>query len=219
MRVIDLTLPIHSGMMTFPTHWHPMVEINILGRHGIEGRETRKLVLGTHTGTHMDAPLHFIEGGSAIDEAPLELFIGPATVVNLHPCAPLQKIEVEDLRKQLGDRVPPRLILRTDWSERFGRMEYYTHSPYLSERAAEWLVQGGVRLIAMDIASPDNPADSRGTAKDSPNHKAILGAGVYMVEYLCNLKALTRSEVELIVLPLKVKGGDGAPARCIAVER
>ncbi|MFZ1931595.1 MAG: hypothetical protein WAU50_20805, partial [Candidatus Sulfotelmatobacter sp.] len=64
-----------------------------------------------------------------------------------------------------------------------------------------------------------NPAHSRGTAKDSPNHKVLLGAGVVLVEYLANLKALSASEVELIVMPLKLKGCDGAPARCAAIER
>jgi len=76
-----------------------------------------------------------------------------------------------------------------------------------------------VRLIAMDTPSPDNPAHSRGTSKDSPNHKVLLGAGVVLVEYLANLKSLTASEVELIVMPLKLKGCDGSPARCVAIER
>ncbi len=76
-----------------------------------------------------------------------------------------------------------------------------------------------MRLIAMDTPSPDNPAHSRGAAKDSPNHKVLLGAGVVLVEYLANLKAVTALEVDLIVMPLKLKGCDGSPARCVAIER
>jgi arylformamidase len=98
-------------------------------------------------------------------------------------------------------------------------LKFYNEYPFLSENAARWLVDSGVRLIAMDTPSPDNPAHSRGTVKDSPNHKVLLGAGVVLVEYLANLKALTASEVELIVMPLKLKGCDGAPARCAAIER
>ena len=98
-------------------------------------------------------------------------------------------------------------------------MKFYDAYPFLAENAAKWLVDKGVRLIAMDTPSPDNPAHSRGTPKDSPNHKVLLGAGVVLVEYLANLKALTASEVELIVMPLKLKGCDGAPARCAAIER
>lgn len=205
--------------MTFPTHWHPVVEIGILGRHGVEGRETRKITLGTHTGTHTDAPLHFIPNGRGIDEVPLDVLVGPATLLNFTPCQPLQEIDVPHLKAKLGGAVPQRIILRTDWSDYFGQMSYYNQYPYFSENAASWMVENGVRLIAMDVPSPDNPAHSRASGKDSPNHKVLLGAGVVLVEYVTNLRALSRPEVELVVLPLKIKGGDGSPARCIAIER
>ncbi len=205
--------------MTFPTHWHPVVEITILGRHGVEGRETRKLVFGTHIGTHADAPRHFIPNGGTIDEVPLETLIGPATVVDFTDCRPLQEIGVADLKNRLGAKAPVRLILRTGWSEYFGNLKFYNEYPFLSENAAHWLVEQGVRLIAMDTPSPDNPSHSRGTLKDSPNHKVLLGAGVVLVEYVANLKALTSREVELLVMPLKLKGCDGSPVRCVAIER
>ena len=205
--------------MTFPTHWHPVVEITILGRHGIEGRETRKVVLGTHIGTHADAPRHFIPNGQTIDEIPLDVLIGPATVVDFTGCQPLQPIDIADLEQKLHGKIPARLILRTGWSEYFGNLKFYNEYPFLSENAAQWLVEKGVRLIAMDTPSPDNPAHSRGTPKDSPNHKVLLGAEVVLVEYLANLKSLTAPEVELIVLPLKLKGCDGSPARCVAIEK
>jgi arylformamidase len=219
MKIIDLSLPIEEGMMTFPTHWHPVVEITILGRHGIEGRETRKVVLGTHIGTHADAPRHFIPNGQTIDEIPLDVLIGPATVVDFTGCQPLQPIDIADLEQKLHGKIPARLILRTGWSEYFGNLKFYNEYPFLSENAAQWLVEKGVRLIAMDTPSPDNPAHSRGTPKDSPNHKVLLGAEVVLVEYLANLKSLTAPEVELIVLPLKLKGCDGSPARCVAIEK
>lgn len=205
--------------MTFPAHWHPVVEISILARHGIEGRETRKLVLGTHTGTHTDAPLHFVANGKTIDEVPLDVLVGEATVVNFAPAHPNQEIGIPTLKENLGGKVPTRLILRTDWSDYFGQLTYYNNSPFFSQDAARWLVDSGCRLIAMDTPSPDNPAHSRASGNDSPNHKVLLGAGVVLVEYLCNLRSLSRPVVELVVLPLKIKGGDGAPARCVAIER
>ncbi|MGA7217805.1 MAG: cyclase family protein [Candidatus Sulfotelmatobacter sp.] len=219
MKIVDLTLPIEEGMMTFPTHWHPVVEITILGRHGIEGRETRKIVLGTHIGTHADAPRHFIPNGGTIDEVPLDVLLGPATMVDFTGCPPLYEIGVADLTQKLAGNVPSRLILRTGWSEYFGDMKFYDEYPFLSEQAAQWLVDSGVKLIAMDTPSPDNPAHSRGAPKDSPNHKVLLGAGVVLVEYVANLKSLTAPEVELIVMPLKLKGCDGSPVRCVAIER
>jgi arylformamidase len=219
MKIVDLSLSLHEGMMTFPTHWHPVVEISILGRHGVEGRETRKLVLGTHTGTHTDAPLHFIPNGKGIDQVPLETLVGEAKVVNFAPAKANQEIDVAALKEKLSGKIPTRLILRTDWSDHFGEMTYYNNYPFFSQDAARWLMDGGCRLIAMDTPSPDNPAHSRGSGNDSPNHKVLLGAEVVLVEYLTNLRALSKSVVELFVLPLKVAGGDGAPTRCIAIER
>src|ERR1700730_7456200 len=100
MKIIDLSLSIEEGMMTFPTSWHPVVEITILGRHGIEGRETRKLVLGTHIGTHADAPRHFIPNGRTIDEVPLDVLIGPATVADFTGCCLLQEFGGAALKKR-----------------------------------------------------------------------------------------------------------------------
>lgn len=219
MKIIDLSLGLQEGMMTFPAHWHPVVEISILGRHGIEGRETRKLVLGTHTGTHTDAPLHFIPNGKGIDQVPLDILIGEATVANFAPAQPDQEISVSALAQKLGGKIPARLLLRTDWSDHFGQMRYYNNYPYLAQDAARWLVDGGCRLIAMDTPSPDNPAHSRNSGNDSPNHKVLLGAEVVLVEYLCNIRSLSKPVVELVVLPLKIKGADGSPSRCVAIER
>ena len=217
-RKVDLTYPIQEGMTTFPTHWHPFVEISQLGRHGIENRETRKLVLGTHTGTHCDAPLHFIPGGQTIDAVSLDTLIGPARVLDLSRSKPFQELGIEDLERELGSSRESRVVLRFDWSDHWGKLSYYTDHPFISQAAARWLVDRGVRLLAMDTPMPDNPKHGRGQDPDSPNHKILLGNGVILVEYLCNLRSLQHKDIELIVLPLKVLGGDGAPARCVAIE-
>jgi len=217
-RVVDLTFPIHEGMTTFPVPWHPVVEISILGRHGIENRETRKITLGTHTGTHCDAPRHFVPGGISVDELSLYILTGPAYVLNFSLLAELSEINSHDLELALGENRPERLVLRFDWCRKWGTMEYYSEHPYLTEEAGEWLVARGIRLIAMDTPMPDNPKNGRGTVNDSPLHKIFLKHGVIIVEYLCNLKELTQENIELIVLPLKIAGADGAPVRCIAYE-
>ena len=219
MRIVDLTLTIHEGMQTFPTHWHPFVEITQLGRHGIEDRETRKLVLGTHTGTHVDAPRHFIPGGMTIDEIPPDVFVGPATVVDFSMVAPQTEIGTATLAAAVGNESCERLILRYDWSDQLGTMRYYSDHPYLSEDAATWLVSRGCRLLAMDTPMPDNPKHGRGCPKDSPNHKILLGNNVILVEYLANTRSIAKRSVEILVAPLKIERGDGAPARVYAVER
>ena len=101
---------------------------------------------------------------------------------------------------------------------RWGQIAFYKEHPYLSEEAAAWLVRRGVKLLGMDSPTPDDPRSGPNNPQDSPNHQILLGAGVILVEYLCNLSALTQSEVELIVLPLKLKGADGSPVRCVAIE-
>ncbi len=217
-RIIDLTFPIHEGMTTFPTHWHPFVEVSILGRHGLENRETRKIVIGTHTGTHCDAPRHFIPTGKTIDTVSLDVLVGPATVLDFTSIKKFKEVQVKDFQSQLGEKRPERILMRFDWSDNWGKMEYYSDHPFISEEAAQWLVDRGVTLLAMDTPMPDNPINGRGTANDSPNHKILLGNNVILVEYLCNLKALKKKEVELVVLPLKIVDGDGAPARCVAIE-
>lgn len=217
-RVIDLTFPIQNGMTTFPTYWHPSVEITVLGKHSSENRETRKIVLGTHTGTHCDAPRHFIPGGQTLDNLPLDVLIGPALVLDFSHAAPFQELTAKDFERQLGDRQVERLVIRFDWSDHWKEQDYYTDHPFISEEAAAWLIQRGVKLLAMDTPTPDNPKNGRGTGKDSPVHKLFLSKNIVLVEYLCNLKSLRKKEVQLIVLPLKIHEGDGAPARCVALE-
>jgi arylformamidase len=216
-RIVDLTMPIHEGMQTFPAHWHPFVEVSQMGRHGIENRETRKLVLGTHTGTHMDAPLHFIPGGATVDQIPLDQIVGPATLVDLHHVPAKHGVTQKELAAAIGNRPVERTVIRFDWNRTLGSMEYYTDQPFLMEDAAEWLIDRGCRLIALDAAMPDDPKNGRGCDKDSPNHKILLGQGAVIVEYLVNLKEIDAPTFDLVVAPIKVRGGDGAPARVFGI--
>lgn len=216
-RIIDLTLTIEEGMQTFPTHWHPFVEITQLGRHGLENRETRKLILGTHTGTHIDAPRHFIPGGDTVDQIPLERLIGPASVLDLTAFGAGMEVSASDLAGILGERSAERILMRFDWDRNLGTMTYYDESPYLSEEAAQWLVGRGCQLLGMDTAMPDNPKNGRNGPSDSPNHKILLGNGVILLEYMINLGDLDQPIVQLIVAPLKIRGGDGAPVRVFAI--
>lgn len=218
-RIIDLSFPIHEGMTTFPSHWHPMVEVSQLGRHGIEDRESRKLVIGTHTGTHVDAPLHFVRGGKTIDALPLDLMVGPARIVDL-PVKPKTEVSLEALKKALGGREPGRrLLLRWGWSKHWGKLYYYTHAPYLSVESCRWLISHGVRLLGTDTPSIDCHDHGWRTSNDCPNHRALLGKDVFLIEYLNNLTKIKGRSCELLVMPLNILGADGAPARVLALNR
>ncbi|NIA69551.1 cyclase family protein [Pelagibius litoralis] len=215
--IIDLTMELREGIITFPVHWHPTVEISQLGRFEVEGRETRKVTLGTHTGTHVDAPRHFVPGGMTVENVPLDSCYGPARVLDFSDLADFSEISVELLKERLGDAHPPRLVFRYGWDNRLDSLEYYSHHPYLSEAACHYLVERGVVLVGFDAPMPDNPKNGRGCELDSPNHNILLGNGVIILEYLINLSQIPKQDFILSALPLKIKNGDGAPVRAVAI--
>lgn len=217
-RIVDLTLPITPGMTRFPAPWHPEVRLTQLGTLGKEGRRTHEIVMGTHSGTHCDAPSHFMPKGGALETLPLEVLLGPALVLDFSGAAPGQAIEVDDLERRIGAREAVRLILRFDWSRHFNLEDYYLNHPYLTLSAARWLVERRVTLLAMDTPTPDAPLAAPEQGGDSPVHKILLANGVVLIEYLGNLDQLASPEVFLIALPLNIPGVDGSPARVVAIE-
>jgi len=217
-KITDLTMTIEEGMQTFAAHWHPFVEITQLGRHGIENRETRKLTLGTHTGTHMDAPRHFIRDGATMESVPLHALVGQATVLDFSKLPDFHEISRDELEALLAGKDATRVVFRFDWDRHLGTNKYYSDHPFLSEEACEYLVKRGCKMIALDTPQPDNPKNGRHAPKDAPNHKILLSKDIYIVEYLINLKDLQSDSVFLVVAPLKIKDGDGAPVRCFAIE-
>ncbi len=218
-KIIDLTLDIYDGMITFPANWHPRVEITILGRHKLEGRTTRKLTLGTHTGTHVDAPLHMIEGGKSVDELALDTIVGEAAVIDLTGMDPLTGITSHDLNTQSGV-VQKRdiVIIRTDWWKKWNERAFYFEHPYLTKGACEWLLEHQVRSVAIDIPNVDNPAEDLPPGTPGPIHVLLMSSDVVLIENLTNLDRLNRKRVFFVALPLKIRGSDASPARVIAIE-
>jgi arylformamidase len=119
----------------------------------------------------------------------------------------------EEMMEAAGDGSVERVLLRFDGEHRLGSMDYYMRQPYLSLGAAEWLIEQGCKLVGLDTPMPDDPKD----ISTMPVHKLLLGAGVVIVEYMVNLKSIQAETFQLIVAPLKIKDGDGAPARCFAI--
>ncbi len=215
--IIDLSMNIEEGMQTFKVYWHPTVKIEILAQHQKENRETRKLILGTHTGTHIDAPRHFIPKGKTIDQIPLSQLIGTATLIDFSYLDEFYEISLEELEKKLKGKNVEKIVARFDWDLNLNTTKYYTHHPFFSEEACKWLVKKGCKLLGLDTPQPDNPKNGRGSKNDAPNHKILLGGGIVLVEYLINLRKIKRDNFHLIVAPIKIVNGDGAPARCIGI--
>ena len=218
-RCIDLSLPIHEGMLTTPVPWHPPVEITVLGRHELEGRATRKVTLGTHTGTHMDAPYHFVEDGATIDQIPLDVLVNEAVVLDLTEKGDFGKTSADDLRAT-GVEIPPGagVIIHTGWYRRWMHRDYYEKWPCLTMDACEYLAECRVRLVGLDVPSPDDPQDRIAFGEVSPLHHFFLSRGLVLVEFLTNLDQIAGTKVLLIAAPLKIVGADGFPARVLAVE-
>lgn len=208
MKVLDLTLPMHSGMRGFssePKH-----------RVATDGWNSTMLSIYSHAGTHMDAPVHFGVGPETIDQTPLDDCLGPAWVVPLEGIEPSALITVEHLggladRVQAGDAV----LLRTGWSQFVGQPDYYRdHFPRVSAELARWLVERKVRLLGVE---PPSVADVNNLAEVTQIHQILLG-NLIIVEGLTNLDAITTEKVLFGAMPLKIAGCDGAPCRAFAIE-
>jgi arylformamidase len=217
-EIIDLTWEMVDGMPRFGAPWHPDVNIRQIGHIETEGRETRSLYFGSHSGTHMDAPLHFIRGGRSIDQIPLEQLIGPVTILNLSDVPEKTEITRDMLRDR---RISPRVIFNFGWGRHWGTEKFYRDYPSFSREAAEYLISRQVRVVAMDTPSPDRGGaldpGILGSEADSPVHKLFLKKGVIIIEYVANLDSVRDlSGWTMVGLPLRIKGADGSPIRlCI----
>jgi len=216
MEKVDLTRSIEEGMTTFHTDLHSAVRIEQLGSIEEHGRDTRRITVGTHTGTHMDAPLHFIRGGESVENFSLHSLLGPVELIDLSHLSKNDPVSVSMLeREEIGQRT----IFKFGWEDRWGNPDdFYNDYPYLTVDAAEYLVDQGIELLGFDTPSPDSssrPLD--GGPNDSPVHKIFLRNNVILLEYLANLDRLDFEESwSVAALPMKIRGADGAPARVVA---
>lgn len=209
MRIHDISIPIRVGMAVWPGD--PAIDIRPHLR--ISAGDTVNVAcihLGSHTGTHVDAPLHFRDGADPLDRLSLEVLVGPAQVVELSQDGAISAADLAAARLREGIT---RLLIKTPNSDRFaedrGRFrDRYTH---LSGEAAGWLISGGVRLIGVDGMSVD------GFEGEPDAHRALLSAGIVILEGL-DLSGVEPGAYQLLCLPLKLSGVDGAPARAILID-
>jgi len=202
MKIYDISMAIRDGMPVYPGDPEVNVEPVSSMAQG-DANNLNLLRLSTHTGTHVDAPRHFIEDGVPVDRLPLEVFIGPATVVDVGGAPDITR----EMLAGLPVKHPTRLLLKTgDSSPVDGGFDAgYTS---LSEDAARYLVERGVLLVGIDTLSIER---FNGTGNV---HRLLLENGVAILEGI-DLHGVPSGEYELICLPLRIAGGDGAPARAV----
>lgn len=168
--------------------------------------------LGAHSGTHIDAPMHFVAAGASIDHIPLDRLIGPARVVEIPD--DVQSIDASELTKH-DWRGAPRILFRTR-SSRHGWMTsptFHRDFAYIAPDAAQLLADASVQLVGIDYLSAEQFGAPAPRA-----HQILLGKGIPIVEGL-SLVAVTAGDYDLIVLPMKVAGHEGAPARAVMRRR
>lgn len=217
MKIYDLTFDIETDMPTCGTAWHQMVAITPMGSVDADGRNTQKIVLGSHSGTHMDAPYHFIKNGITIEKLDVNLMWGKVRVVDFRSKGQGDVVSLEDVMKI---EVSERLLFAFGWYHNWKTEKYYKGFPYFASDAVEYLIEQGMKVMALDTPSPDDgSAIVAAGADDSPNHKILLKNKILVIEYLNNTDILIGGkEYELVSLPLKLKGSDGSPARVMIKE-
>lgn len=210
MKIIDLTHDIKNGMMIYPGD--PEIAIKEGLTHEKDYCHVDQLHLNSHVGTHIDAPFHFLSDGKPISAFPVDFFVRPGVAIDLRHKKAGETITAEDLRcshLEQGCAV----VLVTGWYRFFGSEEYLKH-PYLSKEAAEFLVEQGVSIVAVDFLNVDQ---TFGDVWDA--HQVLLGRETLIVENLNNTLALEFGKPYLFsFLPLKVMGTDGSPIRAVAID-
>ena len=205
MEIFDVSVPIRDGML----HYSGNPPVHVTRVSSIEQGDpanVSELDLGAHSGTHVDAPAHFLTGGAGAETLPLEVLIGPADVVDATSATvALDLVTLRDL-----ELLPPgseRILFKTRNSQLWSRDEFTRDFVRLDGEAAAYLVERGAKLLGIDYLS----------IGDADAHRILLSAGVVCVEGL-DLRGIEPGPYELICLPLKLVGSDGAPARAVLIR-
>ena len=180
-----------------------------------DGVSLTKITMGSHTGTHVDAPRHFIRDGIGIDRIPLNKLIGEAYVADLSKKPIGGGITSKDLRRELETEIASDDIVAiyTGCSEHWGDKSINRDYTYLTEDAADYLVSKKVRAVGIDFLSVE-----KFKATEHLVHKTLLGNGIFIVESLSNaLNQFVGQRILMICMPIKLRDGDGAPSRVVAV--
>jgi arylformamidase len=204
MKIIDITQPIRPGMVVWPGDRGVTIEVESDIRAGADSHVTR-IALGMHTGTHLDAPMHFEPDGISVEQIDLSVLIGPARVFHLPDCPRIEKADLDRLDLDGCERV----LFRTSNGARYEQDVFCRDFVALSPDAAAHLADRGVKLVGVDYLSVE-PFQNDGWA----THHALLRRGVIPLEGL-DLRHVEPGDYQLIALPMLIEGAEGAPVRAV----
>ncbi|NQT19443.1 MAG: cyclase family protein [Planctomycetes bacterium] len=204
MQLYDISITLRPTMAVWPGDDPFRVTPTACMANG-DNCNLSRLEMGSHTGTHVDPPLHFIDGADGVDKLDLERLVGPAEVLD---CTGMREVDAHALEGRLAEGVIP--LLKTDSSHAPDTAPFCDDYVYLTLEAARLVAKSGVKTVGIDYLSI--------AGKDAtPVHQALLGAGIVIIEGL-RLAHVPPGRYTLVCLPLKIEGCDGAPARAILIE-
>ena len=212
MKIIDLTLTVSDKIPTFPGSPQP----NFVPWENVkeDGYNLELLFLSTHTGTHMDAPYHFLEKGAKIHEISLKKLVSEAILIKSKKKGneSITKTDIQKFEKKHGKIASfSSVIFYTGWQRNLQKKYYFTKNPGLSVSAAKYLASKKINLVGIDSPSIDLGKDFKFSV-----HQIFAKKGMLIVENLANLEKIKSSKFHLVVLPLKLKNATGSPVRAIA---
>lgn len=209
--ILDLTREINTDTKVFPGS--PLPKFITWNKMDIHNYHSEVIFMSTHTGTHMDAPSHFVTGVSSIDQIPVNRLVSRGTLVKVAKASDelISASEIEASKAKIleGNSV----VFSTSWEKEVDKDYYFSHSPGLSEDAAEYLINKKVNAVCID-----SPSIDRGSDSNFPVHKLLLSREILIVENLCNLGKIDNQNFTLIMTPLKLSGASGSPIRAIAID-
>jgi arylformamidase len=206
---IDISIPLHNGMVHWPGD-PPFHREEVMQMAGGDVCNVSKITSTVHIGTHMDAPHHFVKDGVGIDAMPIEATVGPARVIHIDDPEKIRVSELEPYKISAGERV---LFQTRNSDSLWNTAEFQKKFAYIPADTAQYLASKRVMTVGVDYLSVG------GFDADGPQtHQALLGGGVWIIEGL-NLAGVKPGDYELICLPLRIVGCDGAPARAILRKR
>jgi arylformamidase len=224
MRVVELNHEIHADTHAYPGG--PEMDIRRIRTNEVDGWELTSLHISSHYGTHVDAPSHFRTGsGATLSDFRAERLVGTGIVLDV-PREPDQGVGAADLDAALraaearGEPMPERpiILIRTGFMDRHGDdFEMFSaHHPFVTEDGAHWLVAHAPRICGIDASGFERHGSA--IPDETVAHNTLLGAGVMLIEEMVNLGAVDWPAPLIVVAPLPIRDGDGAPARVLAIE-
>lgn len=213
MPILDLSRRIEAGMSVFPGD--PGVALDEMATYEKDGCKVTEFCFGSHTGTHLDAPCHFLPGGKSVTDFPLEYFTGDA--ICLAPTLtyggadenPVMDLSPEDRARVISGM---HVLLSSGWESRAGTDAFYRGYPVFAKDLVDFLLEKRVRLLGLDLPTVQEVGD----ADPSPMHRRILAHDLLPVEGLTGISALVGKTFRFTAMPLPVFGSDGSPVRAYA---